>query len=88
MPDDAPMLGSGDHPLAVGCYWQAPEGRRLRLPNGGYTKPHQLYLVATYEGDKLPVVCGGPYATDEDAEAAMRGMHLQPARGREDRRAA
>lgn len=76
MTDDEPYLGSGDHPLSVGRYWQAPNATRLPLPGGGYTRPHKLYLIGIFPDCPDLVVCGGPYRTDLEVEAALRTVVL------------
>src|SRR5213595_3829579 len=88
MTDDEPYLGSGDHPLSVGRYWQAPNAARLPLPGGGYTRPHKLYLIGIFPSSEYPVVCGGPYRTDLEVEAALRTVVLYSAPAVEQRREA
>ena len=79
MPDEMPMLGSGDHPLAVGRHFQTAAAPRLRFPDGKLTKPGKLYLIGIFPGSDPPVVCGGPYRTDAEVDKAMREIVLQSA---------
>ena len=78
MAEECPMMGSGDLPLAVGRYRQAPAADRLPLPGGGWTQAHKLYMIGLLAGTATAAVLGGPYRTDAELEAAMRGVELQP----------
>jgi hypothetical protein len=78
MSDDGPDVDLGKLPLGVGRYSQPPQGDRLPLPGGGYTKAHKLYMIGRFPDSECPVVCGGPYRTDREIEEAMRQVVLHP----------
>ena len=77
MPDRSPYLGSGDMPLALGRFFQAPPRKRLPIPGGGYTVIRKLYLIGLRPNGRGVVVLGGPYRMDWEVTSAIRALVLR-----------